>query len=117
MNREDESLDLSALAPDEVSGHWSRIEATTRTRIDAALATRRQDPLTLIASWMKPLLVAAGVTLALLVPFEIHLEMNEASAEQVDRLVSLSSGVLHAESPATAADFVEALMAEPVATP
>ena len=111
MNRYD-PLDLSALGTDRDPARWRAVVEATMTRVDAVLARHPQDPLTLIAGWTRPLLIATAVALALLVPFELALELREARAEQVQRLVMLSTGWDGAEPPPTGADFLRALAEE-----
>jgi hypothetical protein len=109
MNEEDR-MDLSPLEP--TPAHWRSVMEATMARVDGVLLRRPQDPLSLIAAWSRPLLVAAAVALLLLVPFEVVLEMREARAEQVQRLVALSSEWDHGEPPPSAADFLRALAEE-----
>ena len=114
MNEHD-PLDLSPLDPAADPARWQRVVDATLLRVDGALAAREraQDPLTLIASWRRPVLVAAGVAVALLVPVELFLEVREARAEQVEALVTLSAELVQAETPPSGADFLQALAAEP----
>jgi hypothetical protein len=102
-------LDLSPLGTEADPGHWQEIVVATMARVDAVLARRAQDPLSLIASWTRPLLLAAAVALAVLVPVEIVLESHEERAEQVRRLVDLSSHWRRGEPPPSSADFLRAL--------
>lgn len=106
---DDERLDLSSLDPLREPAHWYGFVAATLLRADAPLARRAQDPLSLIASWTRPMLAAAATTLVLLVPVEVTLERREARAEQVDRLVALSSAWDGSALPPSGADFVRAL--------
>lgn len=107
---EDYRMDLSPLEP--TAAHWRTVMEATMARVDGVLSRRPQDPLSLIAAWSRPLLAAAAVALLLLVPFEVALEMREAQAEQVQRLVSLSAEWDHGEPPPSAADFLRALAEE-----
>ena len=108
---EHEKLDLSPLDPMRDPGHWRAVFDGTLQRVDAVLRERlrQRDPLELIADWLKPVLLAAAVVMAILVPVEIALERREAEAEQVQRLVTLSANWARAEAKPTAADFVRAL--------
>jgi hypothetical protein len=109
-NEEDnDRLDLSALAARADAEHWDRVLAATRLRVDAAVTRRAHDPLATIAGWTRPLLVAAGTALLVLLPVEIALEAREARTEQVQRLVALSADVLHAGAAPSATDFLGAL--------
>lgn len=111
---EQEPVDLSPLDPSADAARWQRVVEATMLRVDAVLEAREraQDPLTLIASWRRPVLVAAAVALAVLVPVELLLEVREARAEQVEALVTLSSGLVGAELPPSGADFLRALAVE-----
>lgn len=106
---EHERLDLSALDPMRHPDHWHAFVGATLLRVDAALAGRAPDPLSLIASWTRPLLAAAAAALVLLLPVELALEAREAHAEQVQRLVALSSRWAQGETPPSGADFLRAL--------
>jgi hypothetical protein len=111
MNEHDR-LDLSPLDPLRDPAHWRSVVDATLVRVDAVLARRPQDPLSLIASWTRPLLVATLVALAVLVPVELALEMREARAGQVERLVELSADWRHGEPPPSGSDFLRALVEE-----
>ena len=106
---EEERLDLSLLDPRDPE-HWQRVMADTLGRVDAVLSRRVQDPFTAIAGWKRPLLIAAGFALALLIPVEFALEARESEAERVERLVSMSADRGDAEPP-SGADFLRALYA------
>jgi hypothetical protein len=110
---EDDRIDLSPLDATRDPGRWeARVEATL-ARLDPVLAARRrQDPLTLIAQWSRPVIAASALALAILVPVEAMLERREPRVEQVQRLVALSAGVTGASEAASAADFLRALGAE-----
>src|SRR5687768_11858991 len=112
MNEHD-PLDLSPLDPGRDPARWQRVVDATLLRVNAVLEAREraQDPLTLIASWRRPVLVAAAVTLAIVIPVELVLEVREARAEQVEALVTLSTEVVRAETPPSGADFLRALAA------
>jgi hypothetical protein len=109
---EHDRLDLSALDPMRDPEHWERVMAATLVRVDAVLAHRADGPLAAIAAWSRPLLLAAAAALALLVPVELALELRESRAEQVERLVSLSTAWDGAEEPPTGVEFLRALAAE-----
>lgn len=102
-------IDFSALDPMQDPGHWRDVMAETLARVDGVLDRRRQDPLTTIAGWRRPLLAAAAIAVLVLVPVELALETREPQTEQVRRLVSLSTGWDRGESPPTGADFLRAL--------
>jgi len=107
--RDDDRLDLTALDPAENPRRWEAIVDGTLRRVDAALAerTRREDPMVVIASWRRGLLLAAAASLGILVPTEVLLEMREARQERVQRLVAVSSH--WGATPPTGADFLRAL--------
>ena len=84
-------LDLSALDPARDPGRWRAVLGATAARVDDALLRRRQDPLTLIAGWRRPVLAAAAAALLVLVPVEVALERREARRETVRALVSAST--------------------------
>ncbi|HET7276183.1 MAG TPA: hypothetical protein VFI91_13525 [Longimicrobiaceae bacterium] len=90
---DEERIDLTPLDPAFLPSHWPKTVAATQVRIDAVLLERERlrDPLTTIAGWMKPLLVAAAVVIAILIPVEIALERAENRSEQVQQLVGLST--------------------------
>ena len=100
-------LDLSALAPPD--DHWQAVLAATLARAELELRPRRADPLLLISCGTRPLLAAAAVLLALLVPVEIALERGERRAEQVGRLVALSTGLAHGGELPTGAELARVL--------
>jgi hypothetical protein len=106
-------VDLSPLRPAD-EARWQRVVSATLLRVDALLEARQlaQDPLTLIASWRRPVLVAAGIAVAILVPVELVLEVREARAEQVEALVTLSAELVRGETPPSGADFLRALAVE-----
>jgi hypothetical protein len=109
MNPDEKKLDLSALDPMQDPVRWQALFDATMVRVDAALSARAADPIVTIAGWRRPLLLAAAIALALLVPIELVLESKETRAEQVERLVSLSAGVVRAAAPPSGADFRRAL--------
>ena len=112
MNEHD-PVDLSLLDPAADPARWQRVVDATLLRVSAVLEARQraQDPLTLIASWRRPVLVAAGIAVAILIPVELFLEVHEARAEQVEALVTLSTELVRAEAPPSGADFLRALAA------
>jgi hypothetical protein len=113
MNERD-PIDFSPLDPLRDPARWEGVVAATLARVDAVLAERerRHDPLALIATWRRPVLLAASVALALLIPVEVLLERRETRAEQVERLVAISSTLGRVERAPSASDFLRALAAE-----
>ena len=90
---DDEKLDLSALDPMRDPERWRSFGVETMSRVDAVLRDRRaqaDDPLLLIAAWRKPLLAAAAILLAALIPAEVALEMRESRLEAAHRLAVVS---------------------------
>ena len=104
----EERLDLSALDPARDPERWERVVAEALARVDAVLPHTR-GALSTIAAWRRPLLIAAAVTLALLVPVELALEAREPRVEQVRRLVSLSVDWGRGAYPPSVSDFLRAL--------
>lgn len=102
---EETAVDLSPLEPER----WETVVEATLRRVDAVLAARPQDPLTLIASWSRALSIGAAVVVALLVPVELLLERREARAEQVDSLVRLTTRASLGAPPPTGAELARAL--------
>lgn len=104
-------VDLSALGTAHDPARWRAVVDATLLRVDAVLARRSEDPLSLIASWTRPLLAAAAVLLALLLPLQFTLEARESRAERVDRLVTLSTGWVDGEPP-SGTEFLRVLAGE-----
>lgn len=88
----DERIDFSSLDPAREPARWQAVVAATLRRAEAVLQERRraQDPLNLIAQWMRPVLLAAAFVLALLLPLELRLELEERQRQPARRLASLS---------------------------
>ena len=107
---ESDRLDLSPLDPTVDPARWRAVTDATMARVELVLRARRQDPLTLIASWSRPLLVSAAVAVAALVPLEIALEARERREERVRRLVELSAVVGEVGGPPSGAAFRRALL-------
>jgi hypothetical protein len=61
-------LDLSPLDPGRDPEHWSDFLAVTRLRVEAAMerVADTRDPVELLAGWLRPVLAAAAVLVALL---------------------------------------------------
>lgn len=106
-----DKIDFSALDPMEDRSHWRGVMDETLRRVDAVLDRRAKDPLSTIAGWRRPLLVAAAIAILILVPVELALESREPEVEQIRRLVSLSADWGHGETPPSGADFLRALAA------
>jgi len=106
---EQEPIDLASLDPMQDAAHWRGIVDATLLRVDEVLAERWKDPFTLIASWRRPLIVAACIALALLVPVEFVLEKRESMIEQVQLLARLSARSALGEGPPTGAELSRAL--------
>ena len=102
-------LDLSPLDPGVDPAGWQGFLAGTLQRVDTVLAEREgpEGPMLVIASWRRRLLFAAAAALAMLIPAEIVLELREARAERVQRLVAISTH--WGATPPTGAEFLRAL--------
>lgn len=111
MNDRDR-IDLSALDPMRDPEHWRALVSATLTRVDAVLPKPPDDPFVLIAAWSRPMLIAASIALAVLIPVELALERRDDRMEQVERLVSLSADWDHGEAPPSAEQFLRALRPE-----
>ncbi|MEX2582894.1 MAG: hypothetical protein WD766_06460 [Gemmatimonadota bacterium] len=105
-------VDLSALDAANDSRRWEAVVAATLARVDVVIAARGPDPLTLIASWSKPLTLAALAAIAVLVPIEIMLEQREAEVEKVERLVELSTESAVGQRQPTGADLLRIIATE-----
>lgn len=108
MNDEQDPIDLSALDPAHEPERWHGVMDETLRRIDRVLAGRARDPLTLIASWSRPLTLGAGVAVALLVPVELALELRESEAERVQMLVQWSTRTALGDEAPSGADLSRA---------
>ena len=108
--RDDEQLDLSSLDPMHDAGHWDAVIQRTMARVAPTLRERADGaPLVVIGGWVKPVLAAAAVLLALLVPAELALEAREVRVERVERLVTLSAAWQPTDPPPSGAEFVRVL--------
>ena len=107
--RDHDRLDLAELGTERDPARWKAVVDARLARVDEALAARAPDPLSLIASWSRPLLIGTGVAVALLLPAELLLELREARAERVQRLVALSADWDGHEPPPSGEDFLRAL--------
>ncbi len=105
-------IDLSALATSADEAAWDAFVGRTVARAERAIALRAESPTYVIASWSRPLLAAAAVMVALLVPVELLLEARERRAEQVERLVTLSVGWGSGRLAPSASDLRRALAPE-----
>ncbi len=106
---EQEPLDLSALDPDRDPERWQAFVGATMLRVDAVLAARSADPLSLIASWSRPLMLVCCLVVALLIPVEVILERRERGAEQIETLVRLSTQTALGEELPTGAQLSHTL--------
>lgn len=102
-------LDLAALDPARDPARWRAVLDATLSRVDEVLLQRRQDPLSLIAGWRRPLLAAAAAAILLLVPVEIALERRETRVETVRGLVSVSTTWAREGRTPTGAELVRAM--------
>lgn len=102
-------LNLSALDPGRDPGRWRAVFDGTMARVDEVLLHRREDALTLIAGWRRPLLAAAAAAVLLLVPVEIALERRESRAETVAGLVATSTAWADEGHAPTGAELLRAM--------
>jgi hypothetical protein len=110
MNMTDDRIDFSALGTEAHPDRWNAAVERTMRRVSEVLAQPRApfDPLFLIAGWIRPIVAAAAVLIAILIPTEIALESREENRERVERLVQLTSR-LAGDRALAAAEFVRAL--------
>jgi hypothetical protein len=101
-------LNLSALDPARDPARWQAVMNATLVRVDDVLAQRRQDALTLIAGWRRPLLAAAAAAVLMLVPVEVALERRETRAETLRGLVAASQAWAEGRTP-TGAELLRAM--------
>ena len=106
---EQQPLDLSALDPMREPERWQAFVDVTMLRVDAVLAERSGDPLRLIASWSRPLMLACVLVVAVLIPVEVILENRETGAEQIQTLVRLSTQSALGEEVPTGAELSQTL--------
>ncbi len=107
---DDHKLDLSALNP--VPSQWQSTLDATMARVDSALSetlASRSDPFATIAGWSRPLLLAAAAALAIIIPFEIALEMRESRTEAARRLAAESVYWVAAEKAPTGSEILRAM--------
>lgn len=102
-------LNLSALDPERDPVRWRAVFDATLLRVDGVLAQRRQDALTLIAGWQRPLLAAAAAAVILLIPVEVALERRETRAETLQGLVSASEAWAQEGRIPTGAELLRAM--------
>ena len=107
--REQEPLDHSELDPMREPDRWRSLVDATLLHVDGVLAARSRDPLSLIASWSRPLTWAGCLVIALLIPVEIMLERREMGEEQIQTLVRLSTETAFGEGLPTGAELSQAL--------
>jgi hypothetical protein len=107
-------IDFSALEPERA--RWESIVQATRTGLDAALEAREdraRDPIGVIAGWRRPVLAAATLLVALLIPAELMLEAREARAESIHRLAVRSAAWVAGARTPTGAEILR-VIAEPL---
>jgi hypothetical protein len=102
-------LDLSALDPARDPGRWRAVFDGTLARVDDVLLHRREDALSLIAGWRRPLLAAAAAAVLMLVPVEVALERRETRMETVRGLVAVSTAWAREGRAPTGAELVRAM--------
>lgn len=102
-------LNLSALDPERDPARWRAVFEGTLSRVDDVLLHRREDALTLIAGWRRPLLAAAAAAVLMLVPVEVALERRETRAETVAGLVATSTAWADEGRAPTGAELLRAM--------
>lgn len=102
-------LDLSALDPARDPARWRAVFDATLSRVDDVLLHSRQDPLTLIAGWQRPLLALAAAAVLMLVPVEVALERRETRVETVRGLVAVSTEWAREGRAPTGAELMRAM--------
>ncbi|HEU4556582.1 MAG TPA: hypothetical protein VFS20_01990 [Longimicrobium sp.] len=102
-------LDLSALDPARDPARWRAMVGATLARMDDVLVHRRQDALSLIAGWRRPLLAAAAAVLLVLLPVEFALERREARVKTVRGLVAASTAWAQEGRAPTGAELLRAM--------
>ena len=105
---DEKAVDLSQLDPERDARRWDAFVAATVARAEGALAARSRSALDTIASWSRPVLLAAAMLVALLVPAEMLLDARERRAEQVQRLVTISVDWSRGDAP-TGSELARAL--------
>ena len=93
MTMDTDKIDLTVLDPTADPGHWESFVEATLARANSVLDAQREaenDAFWLIARWRRPLLAAAAVFLAALIPAEVLLEERKSRAEAARRLATVS---------------------------
>ena len=104
-----EHVDLSALGMSE--SQWQSLYDGTMARIEGnpAFSERRNDPVTVVSGWQRPILAAAAILVAILIPVEFALEMRERNLERIQALAHVSSDVARGLRPPSAAELLKAI--------
>jgi len=112
MTMNTEKVDLTALDPTADPRRWESFVEATLARVGRVLEARREsenDALWLIARWRRPLLAAAAVVLAVLVPTEFLLEDRESRAEVARRLATVSVNWVERDEGPTGAEILRTI--------
>jgi len=110
---DEDKVDFSPLDPDRDPEHWHRFRASTLTRVDSILGSRRDDPFVLIAGWSRPILAAAGILAALIVgsgPALRGIAFERGTAGSADRLATVTVESLSGDGSPTGAELYRALL-------
>lgn len=112
---EPEPVDLSPLDPARDPGRWARLMDATRLRVDAAVRERAipLDALAVVGGWMRPILAAAVLALALLGAARVTMggpTSRAAPASDAQRLAALTAGFAEGHVP-TGAELAAAVRA------
>lgn len=102
-------LNLSALDPARDPARWRAVLDGTLARVDDVLLHRREDALSLIAGWRRPVLAAAAAAVLMLVPVEVALERRETRVETVRGLVAVSTAWAREGRAPTGAELLRAM--------
>ena len=109
-----ERFDFSALDPESDEVRWRALVNGVVERAAAVIEARadRDDPTTLIASWRRPILLAAAAAVALLVPVEFLLERREFDLQRAHALATRTVAWATATAGPTAADILRGMSPE-----
>jgi hypothetical protein len=109
---DNDKVDLRVLDPAADPGHWRSFLEATLARADRVLEARREaenDAFWLIAKWRRPLLAAAAMLLAAVVPAEFLLERRESRAEAAHRLATVSAAWVERDQGPTGAEILRTI--------
>jgi hypothetical protein len=105
--RNPDAVDLSALEAEP--REWQALRAATLEQVNRVLDRRltSSDPLSLLASWKRPILTAVALLFVVLIPVEFALELREGKAAPMQALVQASGeAAWGGQPPARAAELL-----------